>query len=129
MQKGETEMGVNQLELGFMILLGLVAVGIFLSLAYRKPKPNPLLFDSTLPPLPQYCTACGTTDLPIFRCKGSGLITFLLLLFFLLPGILYAMWRSTTRHAVCPRCGSSAVIPLDSPRAKAALSTQVPAKG
>lgn len=69
-----------------------------------------------------YCTACGhvfakaTTITP-----GSIWIELILWLAFLVPGLIYSIWRHNKRHAGCPLCESGAVIPAKSPRAQAEL--------
>jgi hypothetical protein len=40
---------------------------------------------------------------------------------FILPGLVYSVWRHNKRHDACPKCGSAALIPADSPKALAAL--------
>jgi len=42
--------------------------------------------------------------------KGSMGIELLLWLFFLLPGLLYSVWRLSTRYSGCPKCGYEYVI-------------------
>lgn len=72
-----------------------------------------------------YCPACGST----FKhakmvTRGNLLIEIILWLFFLLPGLIYSIWRMTTRYKVCPTCGSATIIPANSPVAQRALSQQ-----
>ena len=64
-----------------------------------------------------YCPHCGTIGTPSLRRKGSGAMQIVLLLFFVVPGILYWMWRQTARPEVCPTCRQPGLIPADSPRA------------
>jgi ribosomal protein S27AE len=71
-----------------------------------------------LDPRARYCSRCGSVAIPVAHTKGSFLIELLLWLCFLLPGIIYSAWRLNTRSQVCPKCGSSEIIPADSPRAK-----------
>ncbi len=68
-----------------------------------------------------YCQHCGTIGRPATRVKGSFLIEVALWLCFLVPGLIYSLWRLTTKEAVCPRCGAPNMIPTDSPKARAAL--------
>ena len=70
-----------------------------------------------------YCTACGTVGPSKTVTKGSLLIEIVLWLFFLVPGLIYSIWRLTSRHEACKACGSKAIIPLDSPRAQQLRST------
>jgi hypothetical protein len=69
-----------------------------------------------------YCPHCGTVAIPHFRKDGSAAIEVLLWLFFLVPGIIYTIWRNSTKRVVCPKCDRTGTIPLDSPVAQAALA-------
>jgi hypothetical protein len=71
----------------------------------------------------KYCQTCGTIARPKRHTKGSFIIEVFLWLMFIVPGLLYSLWRLTTKSWVCPKCGSSDIIPLDSPKARAALAT------
>jgi hypothetical protein len=71
-----------------------------------------------------YCPNCGTVAYPQNRKSGSPLVEILLWLFFLVPGIIYSIWRASTKRLVCPKCEHSGTIPLDSPIAQAALAKQ-----
>lgn len=64
------------------------------------------------------CSSCGHVGVPIYRVKGSGMIELVLWCFFLLPGLIYSIWRSGSRHPTCPFCGNSALIPSHSPLGK-----------
>lgn len=68
-----------------------------------------------------YCPNCGTVGRPRTRVKGSFWIEVVLWLFLLLPGLLYSIWRLTSKEWVCPSCGAPNMIPADSPKARAAL--------
>jgi len=68
------------------------------------------------------CANCGYQGKPKLRVKGSFVIEVLLWLFFLLPGLIYSVWRLTTKQQVCPQCGNENMIPLDSPRAQQILA-------
>jgi hypothetical protein len=69
----------------------------------------------------KYCQRCGTVATPTRRTKGSFLIEVFLWLMLLIPGLIYSLWRLTSKAWVCPKCGSEDIIPLDSPKARAAL--------
>lgn len=43
------------------------------------------------------------------------MIEVILWLMFLVPGIIYSIWRLTSRHQACAMCGGTGLIPLDSP--------------
>jgi len=72
----------------------------------------------------KYCSHCGTVARPVTRTQGSFIMEVFLWLCFLLPGLIYSIWRLTTRATVCPGCGMPNMLPLDSPHAKAALAAQ-----
>ena len=70
----------------------------------------------------RYCPNCGTVAVPKRQMKGSFIIELLLWCFFLLPGLIYSIWRLATKCNACPACGFENVVPLDSPVARAALA-------
>lgn len=74
----------------------------------------------------RYCLTCGTVARPTTHTRGAFVIEVLLWLCFLLPGMLYTLWRLTTRQKVCPACGAPNMLPVDSPKAKAALAASPP---
>jgi DNA-directed RNA polymerase subunit RPC12/RpoP len=39
----------------------------------------------------------------------------MLWLCYLLPGLIYSVWRQSTRYSACPECGVRNMIPVDSP--------------
>lgn len=61
------------------------------------------------------CQSCGTTGKTRTETPGSIFIEIILWFCFLVPGMIYTIWRHTKKHQVCPACGSAAVIPADSP--------------
>ena len=67
------------------------------------------------------CTQCGNISQPKLGVKGNGLIEIILWLFFIVPGIIYSIWRRSGQKNVCVKCKSDQVIPIDTPRAKKIL--------
>lgn len=65
-----------------------------------------------------FCTVCKSEGKPVTKTKGSLLVEIGLWLFFIFPGIIYSLWRISGREKVCRFCGSTNLIPLDSPYAK-----------
>lgn len=61
------------------------------------------------------CTACGTTGKTKSVTRGSILIEIILWLCLIIPGLIYSIWRLTTRRQACRVCGSSQLVPLDTP--------------
>ncbi len=68
------------------------------------------------------CTVCGYVGEPKSAIEGSGCVEVLLWLFFIIPGLIYSVWRSSSRHKVCPKCHNKSLIPIDSPRAKTIMA-------
>src|SRR4051812_1993701 len=69
-------------------------------------------------PKPVFCGDCGTEAIPKSRTSGSIAIELILWLCFLVPGLLYSLWRLTTRRHVCGACGGERILPPDSPMAQ-----------
>lgn len=62
------------------------------------------------------CTTCGAqTDAPQAIMRGSFAIEVVLWLAFVIPGLLYSVWRQSTRRQVCPSCGNATLILADTP--------------
>ena len=67
------------------------------------------------------CTQCGFIGQPSHATKGSGLIEVVLWLTFIIPGIIYSIWRRSSPSQVCSKCKSQTLIPVDAPKAKKIL--------
>jgi len=76
----------------------------------------------SIPVKPMLCLHCASQGKPKTKTKGSFLIEVILWLCFILPGLIYSIWRVSSRYKVCPACGQPGMIPLDSPRAQQFLS-------
>ena len=72
------------------------------------------------------CTACGNVGKSKRVTKGSIWIEIVLWLCFLVPGIIYSIWRLTTKHDACPSCGNAQLIPRSSPMGQKFLRENVP---
>ena len=64
-----------------------------------------------------YCTSCGTLGQPKKIIKGSFGVEVALWLLFLLPGLIYSVWRLTSKVECCSSCSQPSIIPSNSPRA------------
>ena len=64
-----------------------------------------------------FCRNCETIARPKKVTQGSFIIECFLWLMFILPGLIYSIWRLTTRRSVCPKCGAPNMLPLDTPAA------------
>ena len=72
------------------------------------------------------CAKCGHQGNPKVVTKGSIFIEIMLWLFFIVPGIIYSIWRLSNRYRACPKCKEPNMIPLDSPVAKKMLPVDEP---
>jgi hypothetical protein len=64
------------------------------------------------------CLNCFSVGKPRLITKGDIGTEIVLWLCFILPGIVYSVWRHTSRYYGCPVCGECGMIPISSPRAK-----------
>lgn len=60
------------------------------------------------------CTTCHTVGRTSTKTQGSFLIEIILWCFFLVPGIIYSIWRITSTQKVCGACGSPQLVPVGS---------------
>jgi len=55
--------------------------------------------------------------------KGYFIVEVILWLCFILPGLIYSLWRhTTTAYNVCPKCSHPNMIPSDTPIGKKLIS-------
>lgn len=64
---------------------------------------------------PYICESCGRAGHRSKNTRGSFAIEIILWCCFILPGLVYTLWRLNSRHYVCPDCGGK-MIRCDSPR-------------
>ena len=64
------------------------------------------------------CTACGHVGKPKQMTRGSLGIEIVLWLCFLIPGLIYTLWRHGSRYNACPICGNPTMIPGSSPKGR-----------
>jgi hypothetical protein len=62
------------------------------------------------------CTNCGTVDIPVCITKGSLIIEIFLWLLLIVPGLIYSIWRLSSKYKACPACKSKNPIGLNTPR-------------
>lgn len=69
------------------------------------------------PPGPKtpICPQCGTLGQTRIHTPGSILIELVLWLCFIIPGLVYSIWRHTARREVCKACGNSKLLPVGTP--------------
>lgn len=61
------------------------------------------------------CTRCYYIG-PARRKKPGSIGIEIVLWFFIIPGLIYSIWRSSSTYKACESCGSGDVVPLDSPK-------------
>ncbi len=65
------------------------------------------------------CTNCGYVGDPIQAVQGSGCVELAFWCLLLVPGIIYSVWRLSSKQPTCPSCrGANSMIPVDSPRGR-----------
>jgi len=73
------------------------------------------------------CPNCGFKGREKIYTKGNIGLEMVLWLFFLLPGLIYSIWRLSSRYRGCPKCGAPNMLPLDSPLGQKLLHDIQPA--
>lgn len=66
------------------------------------------------------CTDCGTIGEGKDQVKGNVLVEIILWLCFIVPGLIYSIWRSSSKNKVCDACQGK-LIQLDTPRGQQLL--------
>lgn len=65
------------------------------------------------------CTQCGAeTTAPLKVPAGSPWVALALAVPFVVPGVIYTVWRYSMRRDACPTCGHASLIPADAPLAR-----------
>jgi len=62
-----------------------------------------------------FCTACGHEGPTRTRTRGSLWIEAVLWLCLIVPGLIYSIWRMSSRHPICAVCGASTLVPPGTP--------------
>lgn len=65
------------------------------------------------------CQNCGTRGEPKTITKGSIAIEIVLWICFIIPGLIYSIWRLTSKQQGCPSCGQPGMIGVDTPNGRA----------
>ena len=73
------------------------------------------------------CTRCGTVGWPKRHTPGTFAVELLLFLFFIIPGVIYGIWRLAARRDVCAACLSDAIVPVNSPIGQSIMNRVQPA--
>jgi hypothetical protein len=70
---------------------------------------------------PMVCTTCGHHGPTKNHTRGSVLIEIVLWLLFIVPGLIYSLWRLSTRRKVCSACEATTLVPADTPAGRRML--------
>lgn len=68
------------------------------------------------------CLKCGAVNFPKTKTGGSFLVELALWIFFIVPGLIYSLWRLSSKKAACSTCGSIDIVPVDTPMGKKMLA-------
>ena len=63
------------------------------------------------------CMECGCQRDPIKAKRGLLVIEVFMWLLYILPGVIYSIWRRVRAHEVCPNCRNPSVVLTSSSRA------------
>ncbi|MFC1524292.1 hypothetical protein ACFL6N_05835 [Thermodesulfobacteriota bacterium] len=64
------------------------------------------------------CTSCGSRERPIMHTRGSVKVEIILWCCFLLPGLIYSLWKQGGKGWICRECGNNELVPIQTPRGK-----------
>src|SRR5215472_2041941 len=84
-------------------------------------EPPAAAFQKPLPNHGFVCESCGHLGWPKTFTKGNILMEFALWCLLLVPGLIYSIWRLTSRYKGCRQCHGH-MIPAGSPRAQILLT-------
>lgn len=75
------------------------------------------------------CINCGHVGRPKTTVQGSGCVELVLWLLLIIPGVIYSVWRLSSKEPTCPKCGGrNSMIPANSPRARELLTSRPPTR-
>lgn len=63
----------------------------------------------------QVCKDCGTVGETKTVARGSMGVEIVLWICFIVPGLIYSIWRLSSKHETCRACGSERLVPIATP--------------
>lgn len=75
------------------------------------------------------CMACESVTTARTQVRGSILLEVVLWCMGLVPGLIYSIWRLTTKAKVCRQCGGGPLVPLDSPAGRRVVAQSAGSSG
>lgn len=70
------------------------------------------------------CTICGFVGMPKKVVKGNLFVEIILWLLFIVPGLIYSIYRLSSKYLVCQKCSNTSIIPIDSPKGQELIKNQ-----
>lgn len=98
------------------LIIGLIGFFVYRDYALDREEKNPSWI----------CKECGYAGPMETVTKGNFAIEVLLWICFFMPGLIYSIWRLTTRGRGCPECESRSIVPTDSPIGKKLFDAEYP---
>jgi hypothetical protein len=105
---------MGSFSLWHWVILGAVAWLLWRLIRGMLPSRGPALV----------CTTCGHHGPATTHTRGSIWLELVLWLCFIVPGLIYSVWRLTSRGRACAKCGASTLVPADSPVGRKLLADQ-----
>lgn len=72
------------------------------------------------------CKVCGTVQHEKAALPGSGWIELVLWLCYIIPGVIYSIWRRSKRQVACVSCRSREVLDVNTPVGKSLVNQYYP---
>ena len=63
------------------------------------------------------CLECGCQREPVMANRGMLIIELFMWLLYILPGVIYSIWRRVRKQEICPNCRTPSVVLTSSSRA------------
>lgn len=67
------------------------------------------------------CMECGCQRDPVDAKRGLLVIEICMWLLYILPGVIYSIWRRVRKYQVCPQCRNPSVVLTSSSRARGVM--------
>ena len=69
----------------------------------------------------KFCSSCHSFTSGKKETRGHFAIEVFMWLLLIIPGIIYSVWRQSSKHITCSQCGASNLIAFNAPKAKKEL--------
>ena len=78
--------------------------------------------EQAVPSYSRICKQCGSITKTADSLPGNGWIEVVLWLCYLVPGLIYSIWRRTKKNLACSSCGSREIVGVTTPVGRQLLS-------